>query len=132
MLAMTEECSRSWEPTRSPALVAASRRPRVLPPTSYTYTRRRIVAALVLTAMVLLAWAAVREVGVIATLSSPGRSSAGAPMSGSAYVVQPGETLWSIARRVDPGGDPRPVVDRLAAAHGGAELTAGEVIILPR
>ena len=29
------------------------------------------------------------------------------------YVVEPGDTLWSIARRVAPGHDPRPVVDAL-------------------
>src|SRR3712207_3558261 len=34
------------------------------------------------------------------------------------YVVEPGDTLWSIARRVAPGRDPRPVVDGLIEANG--------------
>ena len=43
------------------------------------------------------------------------------------YVVQPGDTLWSIANRVAPGQDPRPVVDGLIEANdvrGG--LRAGQ------
>jgi hypothetical protein len=43
------------------------------------------------------------------------------------YVVESGDTLWSIARRVAPGRDPRPVVDGLIEAndlHGG--LQAGQ------
>jgi hypothetical protein len=48
------------------------------------------------------------------------------------YVVQPGDTLWSIARRVAPGQDPRPVVDGLIEANdlrGG--LQAGEELSIP-
>jgi len=49
-----------------------------------------------------------------------------------AYVVEPGDTLWSIARRVAPGRDPRPVVDALVEAndlHGG--LQAGQELSVP-
>ncbi len=35
-----------------------------------------------------------------------------------AYVVRPGDTLWTIAERVDPTGDPRPLVAQLAAQVG--------------
>jgi hypothetical protein len=48
------------------------------------------------------------------------------------YVVQPGDTLWSIARRVAPGQDPRPVVDRLIEANdvrGG--LQTGQELSIP-
>jgi Tfp pilus assembly protein FimV len=48
------------------------------------------------------------------------------------YVVEPGDTLWSIARRVAPGQDPRPVVDRLIEANdvrGG--LRAGQELSIP-
>jgi Tfp pilus assembly protein FimV len=48
------------------------------------------------------------------------------------YVVEPGDTLWSIARRVAPGQDPRPVVDGLIEAndlHGGLE--AGQELSIP-
>jgi hypothetical protein len=48
------------------------------------------------------------------------------------YVVEPGDTLWSIARRVAPGQDPRPVVDGLIEANdvrGG--LRAGQELSIP-
>ncbi|HEY6709742.1 MAG TPA: LysM peptidoglycan-binding domain-containing protein [Actinomycetota bacterium] len=48
------------------------------------------------------------------------------------YVVEPGDTLWSIARRVAPGRDPRPVVDGLIEANdvrGG--LQAGQELSIP-
>jgi Tfp pilus assembly protein FimV len=47
------------------------------------------------------------------------------------YVVQPGDTLWSIARRVAPARDPRPVVDGMVEAndlHGG--LQAGQELVV--
>jgi Tfp pilus assembly protein FimV len=48
------------------------------------------------------------------------------------YVVESGDTLWSIARRVSPGRDPRPVVDGLIEANdlrGG--LQAGQELSIP-
>jgi nucleoid-associated protein YgaU len=50
---------------------------------------------------------------------------------GTVHVVQPGDTLWSVARRLAPDGDVRAVVDRLAAAHGGTALAPGDRIPLP-
>jgi hypothetical protein len=50
----------------------------------------------------------------------------------SQSVVQPGDSLWSIAAELEPGRDPRPVVDQLTAARGGAPLVPGEVVTLPR
>ena len=48
------------------------------------------------------------------------------------YVVEPGDTLWSIARRVAPDQDPRPVVDRLIQVNdvrGG--LQVGQELSVP-
>ena len=42
------------------------------------------------------------------------------------YVVEPGDTLWSIAERIGPAGDVRVLVDRLADANGRAALEAGQ------
>jgi hypothetical protein len=53
----------------------------------------------------------------------------GAPAA--VYVVQPGDTFWEIARRLDPTGDPRPLVARLVAAHGSPVLVPGERLALP-
>ena len=38
--------------------------------------------------------------------------------AGRPVVVRPGDTFWTIARRVQPTGDVRPLVDRLVAGHG--------------
>ena len=49
------------------------------------------------------------------------------------YTVQPGDTLWSIARRVAPADDPRAVVDRLVRDNrlpGGA-VQAGQELWIP-
>jgi hypothetical protein len=48
------------------------------------------------------------------------------------YTVKPGDTLWSIARRIAPGRDPRPVIDKLIADnHLHGSLQAGQAIELP-
>jgi hypothetical protein len=66
--------------------------------------------------------------------SAPGPSpTAGAPAPATdpvAYVVQPGDTVWAIARRLQPEGDVRPLVDRIADRTGGGALLAGQRIAL--
>jgi hypothetical protein len=47
------------------------------------------------------------------------------------YTVRPGDSLWSIATRVDPSADPRPLVERLAAETGSESVFPGERIVLP-
>ncbi|MFN2543681.1 MAG: LysM peptidoglycan-binding domain-containing protein [Actinomycetota bacterium] len=49
------------------------------------------------------------------------------------YVVQPGDTLWSIAVHVaGPGADPRPVVDELADSNGiSGPIVPGQRLELP-
>ena len=46
-------------------------------------------------------------------------------------VVEPGDTLWSIAERVEPGRDPRPVVDALARQLGSSTLMPGQTLAVP-
>jgi hypothetical protein len=43
-------------------------------------------------------------------------------------VVRPGDTLWGIAQALDPAGDVRILVDRLAERAGGPELSPGQRI----
>jgi nucleoid-associated protein YgaU len=51
----------------------------------------------------------------------------------STVVVRVGDTLWSIASRVDGHGDVRAVVDEIQALNGlrGADLVPGQTLLLP-
>ena len=102
-------------PERTPAIV---------------YRRRRMVA--VLLAAGLLAVLVLAVGGLVGTFTGTGASVPERPVSpGAVYVVQPGDTFWDIARRLEPSGDPRPLVARLVAAHGSPVLVAGERLALP-
>jgi hypothetical protein len=85
---------------------------------SRTRVRRRRLTLAVSLALVTAAWAgpAVRALG---STEDPVR------VSRTSYVVREGDTLWSIARRLSPGGDPRPVVDELATTNG---VDAGSIV----
>lgn len=72
---------------------------------------------------------AVRFLGEAIASTSPSAPDAGHPAR--VHVVQPGDTFWSIARTIDPKGDPRPLVDRLVAEHGTPVLHAGEELLIP-
>ena len=50
---------------------------------------------------------------------------------GYAYVVRPGDTLWSIASRLEPGSDPGALVARLTAQLSTTVLRPGSVIVVP-
>jgi LysM repeat protein len=49
-------------------------------------------------------------------------------------TVQPGETLWAVAKRVAPGHDPRAVIDQITALNhlSGGSLQVGQQLLLPR
>ena len=47
------------------------------------------------------------------------------------HVVQPGDTLWSIASGLRTDVDVRLVVDQLIELNGRAPLTVGERLLLP-
>jgi hypothetical protein len=85
---------------------------------------------------------AVLAVAILLVLAGPlaGRgsdtASRGAPVGStlsphSLYVVQPGDTLWSIAQRLDPQTDPRPAVAAMSAEIGSATVRPGERLTLP-
>lgn len=91
------------------------------------YWRRRAIAAALGLGIVLTAAHAGVALGG-STTSSPGRSP---HPHVERVVVRDGDTLWSIAERLAPNSDPRPVVDAIVAARGTPDVQAGEAITLP-
>jgi LysM repeat protein len=59
---------------------------------------------------------------------------AGGHAATSQVVVQPGQTLWSIALQADPSADTRLVVQRIVALNSltGENLTAGQHLWVPQ
>ena len=49
-------------------------------------------------------------------------------------VVQPGDTLWSIAEAAADGADPRAVVDAIATRNGidAGAVVPGQSLVIPR
>src|SRR4051794_18498725 len=118
-----EPCSvpdlRLVQPSRQPSPRPARRhRPAV-------YHRRRVLAALA-------------GLGLVLTVARAGGALEGSSLASperlphvQQVVVQSGDSLWSIAQRVAPGHDPRPIVDALAAELHGAMLMEGATISVP-
>ena len=118
---------------------------RLLPPPGPTradYARRRLAVLLV---ALLVAVVAVRLVAGLAsspdtTVSTGSRGApavtvhsplaygaSGTPVpEGATYLVQPGDTVWSVAEQLAPDGDVRGMVDRLVDLNGGAALEVGQ------
>ncbi len=50
------------------------------------------------------------------------------------YVVRAGDTVWSIAERAVRGGDPRALVDAIAARNGidAGAVVPGQALVIPR
>ena len=120
-----------------------------LAPTVRTLRRRRLMVLLAaLTTAVLLVLAASRAAATFRDVpasvperrpvpaldtgaATAGSAAAAARHAASGYVVQPGDTLWSIARRLQPEGDLRPLVDQLVDLNGGTDLTVGQRLPIP-
>jgi len=58
-------------------------------------------------------------------------SASAAQLHRGTYVVRSGDTLWSIAQRADPTGDPRPIVSQLAGELGTYTVVPGEQVTIP-
>ena len=107
------------------------------------YRRRRLMVAVALVAAVVLTSLLVSS-ALARTAGGEPSSAAGAPSPTSAaaasaagvaapatVVVQPGDTLWTIAAAAAPDVDVRITVDQLVALNGGAPIVAGQELVLP-
>ncbi len=113
-----------WTPARPVRLgcdVAVRRRIRA----STRVRRRRTVVGLVAGGLLTLLALPAGALGGHSPARSPLR------LHDGIYVVQPGDTLWSIASRFDPNGDPRPFVAELEAEIGSDQVAPGEHLRLP-
>ena len=94
----------------------------------HQYGIRRVVAGAILSIIGALVWT------VLAHVAGLNNDSVGADISPNApqeiYVVQSGDTLWSIAMTFDTDGDPRDTIDRLAELNGGSNLYIGQRLLL--
>lgn len=117
--------------TPAPDAPRAVARPERLPES--VYRRRRTVAATVAAVLVTLVLVVGRPesvpVGETNLWPSTSEVSLSTELPG-VYVVQPGDTLWDIARAFAPDEDPRAVVHELAGTAGGAALEPGQQIVL--
>jgi len=112
-------------------------------PSKAVAQRRRLAVLFCIVSLSFLAWAGLRQLADTSgggPLTAVGRSVGTVSRSGnlpaqligrSEAIVQAGDTLWSIARRVQPTGDVRPLVSTLIDAYGGRPLHVGETLEIP-
>jgi hypothetical protein len=123
-------------PAKSPARPASAVRP-AMPgaagPVRLTRRGRAVVGGL---AVLLAVLAAV----LLSLAGSGGALAANHGAAGSGYqglrqvVVQPGQTLWSLAAAADPSADPRLVIPQIVSANAlaGSTIYPGEQLWVPR
>ena len=119
---------------RAPA--GSSVRPPATPaagPVRLTRRGRRVVGGLAAGAAALAAFALSLALGGGALASS--HASGGSPYQGMRQVVvQPGQNLWELATRAEPGADPRLVIPQIVSANAlaGDAIYPGEQLWVPR
>lgn len=112
-----------FRPVLHPAGIRRQPRPRpACRPSRAVLRRRRLLAALV-------------GLGLLLTMARAGVALAGSSVPTPEHlphertvVVEPGDTLWSIAGELAPDRDRREVIDAIAEARGTTVLMPGEAI----
>lgn len=94
-----------------------------------TYHWRRAGAALVVLVALYMAWLIVGVMGSWLVTTAEASDSL-APAPAMEYVVQPGDTLWTVASSLDTNRDIRSVVGDLVDANGGVAIQPGQTIDL--
>ena len=130
MAAVTFPVRQPWAATggdRHLRLVRGASAARPARPDARVYRRRRAVALLTVAALAL----GVATVARMALAGPGGGALTSSPSAGATYVVQPGDTLWSIVVAHSRGGDPRPEVAQLALELNGQPLQPGQRLQIP-
>lgn len=101
-----------------------------------TYARRRMVVLIVLASIALVLFLGAGHVVANrggAPASAPAVRPAAPSTAGAAdlYIVQPGDTLWSIGERFHGHTPLVDYVDDLVAANGGTTLQIAQPLALP-
>ncbi len=107
---------------RQPYVVRVPVRYAAPAPTRSTYRRRRLVVGAFVLSLV----------GVIGLAATAGRADHGSTSGGMrSHLVQPGDTLWALAAEHRGALGQAEYVDLLVQVNGGADIQAGELIVLP-
>lgn len=121
-------------PATVPDRAAAPRRVRALPDRATRVRRRRLAVLVLAVALAAVTALAVQAIGGLADVDGTADPRPvdvrPEPVAGQRYVVQPGDTLWSIATEIAPDDDPRAVVAALREANGGPDLQVGTELTL--
>ena len=114
-------------PTRPPGGAVVTR-------VRLTRRGRIVVLALIAASMVLVAALAWLAGTARADAARSGVPSSAVYHSLRTVTVQPGQSLWSIASRYEPGSDPRDVIQQIIDlnALGGTSVQPGQQLWLPR
>lgn len=110
--------------TTAPPAVPSTPRAATRPVGPEVYRRRRLAVVAVVVGLLLGLASFGRQAD--ATPSAEARSAAAVLI-----VVQPGDTLWTIADSLVDGTDLRPVVAELTEIAGGATLQPGQLLRVP-
>jgi LysM repeat protein len=100
----------------------------------HTVSRRQVIRRRRLVAVVFLAsFVLALLIGAGRVLANRGGDPASTPAVRPAteYVVQPGDTMWSLAERFHGSFARSGYLDRLLDANGGPALQVGQVLTLP-
>jgi hypothetical protein len=95
---------------------------------------RRVLTGFVMLVIVISAMLIWTAVAGGAQAPGPGAPSRSVYQGMTQIVVQPGQTLWSIAAAVDPSADPRTAVQQISDVNAltGTQIEAGQLLWVPR
>lgn len=120
-----------WELPPARARSAGRDRRTVRLPASVYRRRRRAAGALAVGLVAALAWVASIAVASFGSPEMPSGPGGNGSARTATYVVQRGDTIWSIAERFARPGEVGSMSDRLMRANGGSQLQVGQALVIP-